>query len=214
MAVDIACCQGCCKLIITIISFVVLFFVYIAMVLPSIHVEEFYVPALNSTGNLTTINNTIYINLKLKNRNHVTGLYYIDPLFVNLSFIPKEKNTSIQLAELALHGFYQGKGKAKHLKGLLMTRGLPSVSNGTSNGTQGLPPPAGSFRLDFFGKVRYKVQGFHQRHSMLLEANVEVDEKTGLKVEDKAIRLVKSGAWDETRDMFFTVFMLFGVCFI
>ncbi|KAD3641206.1 hypothetical protein E3N88_30430 [Mikania micrantha] len=173
-----------CNLILTIIIFFIFFSIYKTRVLPSIHIEEFYVPALNSTANFTTINNTVYINLKLKNRNPVTGLYYTDPLYFNLSFIPKVQNTSIHLAEFGLHGFYQGNGKAKRIKGLLMTRGLPSVVNGTQG-----PRPAGAFRLDFFGKVRYKLVGYHKRHPMALAANVEVDEKTGVKVGDKSIRL-------------------------
>nr|GEW55481.1 protein NDR1-like [Tanacetum cinerariifolium] len=61
-----------------------------------------------------------------------------------------DQNTIIHLAEFGLHGFYQGNGKAKRIRGLLMTRGLPPL-NGTSNGTQILP--AGAFRVDFFGKV-------------------------------------------------------------
>ncbi|KAK1438721.1 hypothetical protein QVD17_04531 [Tagetes erecta] len=203
--------NSCCNLILTVIIFFIFFSIYKTRELPSIHVEEFYVPALNSS-NFNTINNTIYINLKLKNRNPVTGLYYIDPLYFNLSFIPKEQNTSlIHLAEFGLHGFYQGNGKAKHIKGLLMTRGLPTVSNATNNGSQ---VPAGAFRVDFLGKVRYKLIGWHQRHPMSLAANVEVDDKTGVKVGDKAIRMVKSGAWNHKRALILPVSMLFGVFFM
>ncbi|KAF5755311.1 hypothetical protein HanRHA438_Chr17g0811361 [Helianthus annuus] len=198
-----------CNLILTIIIFFIFFSIYKTRVLPSIHVEEFYVPALNSTGNFTTINNTIYINLKLKNRNPVTGLYYVDPLYFNLSFIPKEQKTSIHLAEFGLHGFYQGNGKAKRVKGLLMTHGLPSVLNGTQGAL-----PAGAFRVDFFGKVRYKLIGYHKRHLMLLAANVEVDDKTGVKVGEKAIRLVNSGAWDHKRAILLPVSMLLGAFFM
>ncbi|KAJ9549915.1 hypothetical protein OSB04_022458 [Centaurea solstitialis] len=178
-----------CNLILVIIIFFIFFSIYKTRELPSIHVEEFYVPTFNSTTNFTgTTNNTIYINLRLKNRNPVTGLYYDDPLYINISFVPKDQTKSISLAEFGLHGFYQGNGKAKHVKGLLMTRGLESLgSNGTNNGV---------FRVDFFGKVRYKLIGYHQRHPMLLAANVEVDDKTGVKVGNKAIRLVKSGARD------------------
>ncbi|GJZ26743.1 hypothetical protein Tco_0570996 [Tanacetum coccineum] len=200
-----------CNLILTIIIFFIFFSIYKTRVLPSIHVEEFYVPALNSSENFTTANNTIYINLKLKNRNPVTGLYYIDPLYFNLSFVPKDQNTIIHLAEFGLHGFYQGNGKAKRIRGLLTTRGLPPV-NGTSNGTQSLP--AGAFRVDFFGKVRYKLVGYHKRHPMTLAATVEVDDKTGVKVGDKAIRMVNSGAWDPKQAMFLPVCILLGMLFI
>ncbi|GJV15516.1 hypothetical protein Tco_1360839 [Tanacetum coccineum] len=137
--------------------------------------------------------------------------YYIDPLYFNLSFVPKDQNTIIHLAEFGLHGFYQGNGKAKRIRGLLSTRGLPPV-NGTSNGTQSLP--AGAFRVDFFGKVRYKLVGYHKRHPMTLAATVEVDDKTGVKVGDKAIRMVNSGAWDHKQAMFLPVSILLGTLFI
>ncbi|KAI3727493.1 hypothetical protein L6452_16109 [Arctium lappa] len=134
-----------CNLILVIIIFFIFFSIYKTRELPSIHVEEFYVPTFNSTADFTTTNNTIYINLRLKNRNPVTGLYYDDPLYINISFVPKDQTGSISLAEFGLHGFYQGNGKAKHIKGLLMTRGLPPVgsrgSNGTNNETRGPPSP-------------------------------------------------------------------------
>ncbi|KAI3747279.1 hypothetical protein L6452_09733 [Arctium lappa] len=172
-----------CFLTTAIIIVLTFFAIYITRVLPSIQLHEFYVPALNTTtGNLTMTNNTIYINLRLKNRNPATGLHY-DPLYLNISFIPKDqKNTSmIALGEYRMHGFYQGNGKAKNVMGPLMTRGLP-VANG------------GFFRVEFFGKVRYKLVGYKKRHNMKLGADVEVDEKTGKKAENEVIRLVKSGA--------------------
>ncbi|XP_024989266.1 protein NDR1-like [Cynara cardunculus var. scolymus] len=178
-------------LVTTAILVVLTFFaIYITRVLPSIQLQEFYVPALNTTtGNLTATNNTIYINLRLKNRNPATGLHY-DPLYLNISFIPNEdrNNTSmIALGEYRMRGFYQGNGKAKSVMGALMTRGLPVASSGF-------------FRVEFFGKVRYKLVGYRKRHKMKLAADVDVDEKTGNKVENEVIRLVKSGAnWYKKR---------------
>ncbi|MFS8032426.1 hypothetical protein Hanom_Chr17g01557651 [Helianthus anomalus] len=90
-----------------------------------------------------------------------------------------------------------------------MTHGLPSVLNGTQGAL-----PAGAFRVDFFGKVRYKLIGYHKRHLMLLAANVEVDDKTGVKVGEKAIRLVNSGAWDHKRAILLPVSMLLGAFFM
>ncbi|KAJ0667678.1 putative protein NDR1 [Helianthus annuus] len=201
--------KSCTVITTNTIIFLIFLWLYLTRVFPSIDVEEFYVPALNCTGNFTSINNTIYIDLKLKNRNLVTGLYYIDPLYLNLSFISKEQNTTIHLAELGLHGFYQGNGKTKQVKGLLMTRGLPSVWNETKNETQG--HPSGAFRVDIFGKVRHKLVGVKKMHPMLLGANVEVDDKTGVKVGNKPITLMNSGAWDKKGAMFLSVLMMYGV---
>ncbi|KAJ9541294.1 hypothetical protein OSB04_027800 [Centaurea solstitialis] len=177
------CTAFVCFLITAIVVILTFFAIYITRDLPSIQLQEFSVPALNTTtGNLTATNNTIYINLRLKNRNPATGLHY-DPIYLNISFVPKDpKNTSmIQLGEYRLGGFYQGNGKAKNVMGPLVTRGFPMANSGF-------------FRVEFFGKVRYKLVGYRKRHDMKLAADVEVDEKTGKKVEAEDIRLVKSGA--------------------
>nr|GFB07355.1 protein NDR1-like [Tanacetum cinerariifolium]GFB67152.1 protein NDR1-like [Tanacetum cinerariifolium] len=50
--------------------------------------------------------------------------------------------------------------------------------------------------------------GYHKRHPMTLAATVEVDDKTGVKVGDKAIRMVNSGAWDHKQAMFLPVSIL------
>ena len=184
-------CKDVGEFIWEIIRFIFVLAIYKTRVLPSVHLDQLFVPTLNSTGNLTK---TIYINLRLNNRNQVTGVYYDDPLYVNITFFPKDQNTSISLGEYGMHGFYQGNGKGKRIMGPLLTRGLPHVI--ADGGVQRTQLPVGFFRVDFMANVRHKVDGYHQRHRLLLSANVEFNgNTTGNKFDKEGIRLVKSDAW-------------------
>ncbi|XP_024994831.1 uncharacterized protein LOC112528127 [Cynara cardunculus var. scolymus] len=206
-------CEDLGEFIWEIIRFIFVLAIYKTRVLPTVHLDQLFVPTLNSTRNLTQ---TIYINLRLKNRNQVTGVYYDDPVYVNITFFPRDQNTSIALGEYGMHGFYQGNGKAKRIMGPLPTRGLPPsvITDGGVNRTQ---LPVGFFRVDFIANVRHKVDGYHQRHRLLLSANIEFNGITmGNQFDKKGIRLVKSDAWYDKRPPIIVVLVsiLFSIIII
>ncbi|KAI3747281.1 hypothetical protein L6452_09735 [Arctium lappa] len=203
-------CKDVGEFIWEIIRFLFVLAIYKTRVLPTVHLDQLFVPTLNSTGTLTK---TIYINLRLKNRNQVTGVYYDDPVYVNITFFPKDQNTSISLGEYGMHGFYQGNGKAKRIMGPLLTRGLPRLI--TDGGVQRTQLPVGFFKVYFIANVRHKVDGYHQRHRMSLSANVEFNGTTTVnKFDNKRIRLVKSDAWYHKRPPFNVVLISILFSFI
>ncbi|KAI3711009.1 hypothetical protein L2E82_40810 [Cichorium intybus] len=157
--------------------------------IPTISIEEFYVPNLNKTATsnttiaATTMNTTIYFDLKLDNKNPV-GVYY-RPMNLTFSYFPnKTTNSSVPLAMYTLRGFHQDHHKEKHIRDMVVT------------GEMTVQPSGGSvvvMRVDLVGRVKFKSIAQWKR-SVVVGVDVEVDEFTGEKLKKTSIKLIRSGA--------------------
>lgn len=149
---------------------------------PNCSIEQFYVPALNISGN-STANHTIYFDLKLDNGMKDKGVRYAN---ISLSFF---YNTSLPIANYTVPGFYQGHKKHTHRRDVVEATGLPwtaaldAVSNGSTV----------SFRVELATRVKFKIMFWYtKRHSLEVGGDVVVND-TGKKVNRKNIKL-KSGS--------------------
>ncbi|KAL4570911.1 hypothetical protein LXL04_026576 [Taraxacum kok-saghyz] len=157
--------------------------------IPTISIEDFYIPTLNktATGNSTAAptaeNTTIYFDLKLDNKNPV-GVYY-RPMNLTFSYFPnKTTNTSVPLAVYSLPGFHQNHHKQKRVRDTVVTGGM-------------VVPPGGGrvvvMRVDLVGRVKFKSIAQWKR-SVVVGIDVEVDEYTGQKLKKDGIKLIPSTA--------------------
>ncbi|XP_076941086.1 protein NDR1-like [Bidens hawaiensis] len=154
--------------------------------IPTITIEEFYVPTLNKTDTKTTIKNTtIYFELKLYNKDPV-GIYY-RPMNLTFSYFPnKTTSTSVPvpLCVYTLHGFHQEHHKEKHVRGTVETSGMT-----VHGGGEGVVV----MRVDLVGRVKFKSIAQWKR-TVKVGVDVTVDEYTGGKVVKSGIHMVKSRA--------------------
>ncbi|KAI3813039.1 hypothetical protein L1987_17753 [Smallanthus sonchifolius] len=176
-------CLESLKVMIYITGFSVLLIVFIQSLhrkIPTITIEQFYVPTLNKTA---IKNTTIYFDLKLDNKNPV-GIYY-RPMNLTFSYFPnKTTSSSVPLCVYTLRGFHQEHHKEKHVGDKVVTGGM-------------VVHPGGGrvvvMRVDLVGRVKFKSIA-QWRRTVMVGVDVEVDKYTGEKVTKSGIHLVRSGA--------------------
>ncbi|KMS98513.1 hypothetical protein BVRB_4g092060 [Beta vulgaris subsp. vulgaris] len=129
-----------------LITIGVLLWLLIKPSIPKCYIEEFDVFALRENTNSTHLNNTIYYNLKLKNRNTDKGVYY-DTINLNFYYKPNEY-TSLAIGNSTFTPFYQGKYKSTHRVGNIEPRGV-RWGNATASTVM--------FRVELVTAVRSKI---------------------------------------------------------
>ncbi|KAL7608685.1 uncharacterized protein LOC111877554 [Lactuca sativa] len=151
---------------------------------PSFSVNLFHNQILNMTrsNDNSPTNLAIHFDLKLKNENKAIGLHYPDQINITFSYFPNVSTLAI-LADYKLDSFYQGNGKARHVRGKVETNGFPTVLQGTNMIV---------FRVDLVGSFRYKKVGT-KRHKFELGCLVGVDYTTSNKMQTGFIGMVEPG---------------------
>ncbi|PQQ16212.1 protein NDR1-like [Prunus yedoensis var. nudiflora] len=168
MAESGGCCRCCFSFIFTLGLTALFMWLSLRTSKPTCKVRSFYIPALNRTLNDTT-NKTLYVTLRLENRNKDKGIYY-DAL--NLTFsLP---NASKPIATSAVPSFYQGHQKKATKDVEPKEVNWTAVSNGIyPNGTV-------HFRVDLNTTVRFKIMFWRtKRHRLMVGADVVVNGSGG-----------------------------------
>ncbi|KAA8523729.1 hypothetical protein F0562_010152 [Nyssa sinensis] len=178
------CCRCCFSFILT--SGLTALFMWLSLRAsnPVCSIQDFYVPALDKTGNFTT-NTSIYVDLKLDNENKDKGVYY-DVLNLTL-YYSRNQSQPIAIGNKSFDSFYQGHKKNTRRKTLVDTYGVPwdAASTAVSNGSA-------VFRVDLATAVRFKIIAWKtKKHKLVVRAEVPID-GNGKKDKKKGIRLKSS----------------------
>lgn len=185
MADDDDCVDCCgyvaaCLILLSIIIIPITFF-SLSMVTknPKIYVQDLYIPALNGTPSSDAT--FFFVDLKLHNAMHYNGLSYGD---LNLTFF-YGGNRSIPVADYAVAGFYQGKGKTAHKTAVVRARGMP-WEDALDRISRGLTV---DLAVDLAGTVKLRRCGIYlKRKPVALAAVVSLD-GSGEELDQKAVRL-------------------------
>lgn len=189
----------CTTCIMPLITIGVLLWLLIKPSIPKCYIEEFDVFALRENTNSTHLNNTIYYNLKLKNRNTDKGVYY-DTINLNFYYKPNEY-TSLAIGNSTFTPFYQGKYKSTHRVGNIEPRGV-RWGNATASTVM--------FRVELVTAVRYKQPLWKsKRHHLVVGADLSVNDEGSL---GNGVRL-RSNAQRNRKNRFQLVGLL-GILFL
>nr|GMC53769.1 protein NDR1-like [Ipomoea batatas] len=168
------CCKCCSKFILTLGLLALFIWLSLRTTKPSYSIQRFSLPALNKTGNSTSLrsNHTLLFTLRFKNKMKDKGVKYND---IHLTFF-YGSNTTFPIANATVPGFYQGHDKKGVKSGAVETRGVPwEDAFNRSNPV---------FRVDLVARVRYKILfWFTKGHDFVVtNTTVEVNdsgEKSG-----------------------------------
>ncbi|PIN02524.1 hypothetical protein CDL12_24962 [Handroanthus impetiginosus] len=185
------CGRCCCSFIFT--SGLTALFMWLSLRTsnPTCSIQDFYVPALNTTDNSTSTrnNHTISFDLKLDNGMKDKGVRYSN---ISLAFY---YNSNLSIANYTVRGFYQGHNKNTHRRDLVEARELPwpAAIDAVSNRS------TANFTVKLATKVKFKIMFWYtKRHSLEVRGDVQVND-SGKKVNRKGLKL-KSGAPDPGRN--------------
>ncbi|PIN12647.1 hypothetical protein CDL12_14734 [Handroanthus impetiginosus] len=171
-----------------LIWFIRMIFLFSESKMPIAHIQDFYIPALNTKlpnfNSTTTTANFIFFDLELKNEMKEVGVRYHN---VDLTFYySTPKPSLLSIVHYTIPGFYQGHDKAAHRCDVVETRGMPwldafaAVSNGSTV----------VFTVELFTAVKLKrfFGSYSKTKQLLLGADVEVN-GYGERVQKKSIKL-------------------------
>ncbi|KAK1438724.1 hypothetical protein QVD17_04534 [Tagetes erecta] len=151
---------------------------------PVFTIKDFYVSALNlsdiSSTN-TAVNQTIFFDMKLHNKNKAMGAYY-DPVKIIFSYIPNIKLTFV-VAEYTVPKFYQHQQKSKHVIETVASRGVVPYNREITSSV---------FKVEVITKVGFTSPAYRKKGTVDVVANVRVDQ-TGVINPKKGIKLFESG---------------------
>ncbi|XP_043689436.1 protein NDR1-like [Telopea speciosissima] len=204
MSESMSCCKCCLSFIFSVGLTALFLWLSLRPSPPTFSIQNFYVPALNTTT--TGGGTTVAIDFIIDNSNKFKGIYY-DDLNITLYYAPNLN--SFPVGNGSITGFYQGHKKKANKKTTLQEVKIPwaaAVKTVSSNGTV-------SFRVDLATKVRYKIVSRKtRRHKIKVQGDVSVD-KQGKKTHKKSIKL-KSAAHGGGRHCFYRVMASLFVLFI
>ncbi|XP_021856453.2 protein NDR1-like [Spinacia oleracea] len=180
--------QGCCCtsfIILTIIGLCIWF--AIRPRIPICTIEEFTVFNIQQTVN-STYNNTIYYDLKVKNRNtDDVGIYY-DTLNVTFYYKRNIDSFPVEIGDATFSPFYLRRSRSTHRVGSIGSIGI----NWERETTPRLPPVM--FRVELLTTLRYRKPFWKsKRYHLLVGADLKVNGKgvlvnRGVKLRSKAGR--------------------------
>ncbi|XP_071693323.1 uncharacterized protein [Rutidosis leptorrhynchoides] len=181
-------CWSIIILVLAIITTVIVVCVYYTTPSdPSFTIVDFFASALNLSdisSTTTTVNQTLFFDLKLHNKNKAMGAYY-DPVQVTFSYVPNIKLTFV-VAEFTIPKFDQHSRRSKHVRETVTTRGIvPYNRNVTSS----------VFIVDVFTKVGFTSPAYRKKGTVHVVANVRVGQN-GQKDTKNGIKLFDSGVGD------------------
>ncbi|KAJ4976120.1 hypothetical protein NE237_001226 [Protea cynaroides] len=166
---------------------------------PAFSIQNFSVPALNTTSKTNTT--TVAIDFRIENTNNEKGVYY-DALNVTLYYAP---NLSSPVGKASISEFYQGYKKKAIKHATFQDLKIPW---GAAMKTVSLNKTVG-FRVDLATEVRYKIFRWKTgRHKIRVHGDVSVD-KQGKKTHKKPIKLKSAAPNSSGHRTCFYGFMVF-----
>lgn len=150
---------------------------------PSFTINDFYVSALNLSdisSTTTAVNQTLFFDLKLHNKNKAMGAYY-DPVQITFSYIPNIKLTFV-VASFTLPKFYQHNKRSMHVRETVTTRGIAPFNRTITSSV---------FKVEVYTKVGFTSPAYRKKGRVDKVANVRVGQ-TGKKESKKGIKLFDS----------------------